>query len=101
MLSPLPFGYLFMPAISVRDIPAPLYESLKVSAAANHRSLAKEVIVALTAHVSTNKNSAQSTPAERAAAIARILAAAPTINKSSKAYLKSEEEILGFGSKGI
>jgi hypothetical protein len=85
----------------VSDIPAPLYESLKVSTAASHRSHAKEVIVALTAHVSANKNNAQSTPAERASAIARILAAAPTINKSSKAYLKSEAEILGFGSKVI
>jgi plasmid stability protein len=90
-----------MPAISIRDVPAPLYESLKVAAAANHRSLAKEVIVALTAHVSANKNKSQSTPAERAEAIGRILAAAPSITKTSKAYLKNEEEILGFGSKGI
>jgi hypothetical protein len=56
-----------MPAISIRDVPTPLYESLKMSAAA----------------------------------IAQILATAPAINKSSRAYLKSEEDILGFGSKGI
>jgi hypothetical protein len=37
-----------MPTTSIRDVSEPLYESLKVAAAANKRSFVKEVIVALT-----------------------------------------------------
>lgn len=36
-----------MPALQVRDFPAPLYEELRSFADANHRSMAQQVIVAV------------------------------------------------------
>jgi hypothetical protein len=62
-----------MPAISIRAIPGPLYESLKATALANHRSLNKEVIVALEAHIRSDSKSPDSKPAERLAAMRQLL----------------------------
>ena len=89
-----------MPAISIRDIPAPLYETLRSKAAENHRSLNKEVIVALTAHVRDGDVAPKVSAAERLAKMQQILGAAPQINKRSKAYRTKEEDILDYGASG-
>ena len=90
-----------MPAISIRDIPAPLYEVLRNKAAENHRSLNKEVIVALTAHV--GDGGAAPPPVSTAARLTtmqKILDTAPRINKRSKAYRTKDDDILGYGASG-
>jgi hypothetical protein len=89
-----------MPAISIRAIPGPLYESLKATALANHRSLNKEVIVALEAHIRSDSKSPDSKPAERLAAMRQLLRKAPAIDKRSRAYRTKEEDILGLSAKG-
>lgn len=89
-----------MPAISIRDIPSPLYETLKASASVNHRSLNKEVIVALEAHAMKAKKAPLLEANERAARMAQILSAAPPIDKLSAAYKISEDDILGYGQAG-
>ena len=89
-----------MPAISIRDIPAPLYETLRVKAAENHRSLNKEVIVAQTAHVRDGGAMSSVSATERLAKMQQILSTAPRINKRSKAYRTKEEDILGYGASG-
>ncbi len=89
-----------MPAISIRDIPSPLYETLKASARANHRSVNKEVIVALEAHVLKGKKAPLLDATERAARMAQILRAAPPIDKLSAAYQIPEDDILGYSPAG-
>ena len=89
-----------MPAISIRDIPAPLYETLRNKAAENHRSLNKEVIVALTAHVRDGGAAPTVSAAERLAKMQQILGTVPRLNKRSKAYCTKEEDILGYGASG-
>ena len=84
-----------MPAISIRDIPAPLYETLRNKAAENHRSLNKEVIVALTAHVRDGGAAPTVSAAERLAKMQQILGIAPRLSKRGKAYRMKEEDILG------
>jgi antitoxin FitA len=44
-----------MPSITVKDIPQELYESLKHSAGANHRSLNKEIIACIERTVGSHK----------------------------------------------
>ncbi len=95
------YQLMTMPAISIRDIPAPLYEVLRNKAAENHRSLNKEVIVALTAHVSAGGALPSVSAAERLAKMQKILGAAPRIDKRSKSYRTKEEDILGYGVSGL
>jgi hypothetical protein len=89
-----------MPAISIRDIPVPLYETLKKSASANHRSLNKEVIVALEAHALKSRKEPILGASERAAMMAQILRTAPPIDKHSADYQMHEDDILGYGPNG-
>lgn len=39
-----------MPSITIKNIPEPLYRAMKAKAAANHRSLNGETLVALESH---------------------------------------------------
>jgi antitoxin FitA len=84
-----------MAAISIRDLPDPLYAQLKARAESHHRSLNKEVLVALTAYVATPLAAPVETAQSRFARVQALLDNAPRIDKESAAYRQTEAEILG------
>lgn len=89
-----------MAVITLRDIPDDLQEFLKADAAANHRSLNKQVITALDEYRALRLQQAavKKTPAEKRAAAAKILA---SIRKNMILDSRSADEILGYNEHGL
>jgi plasmid stability protein len=71
-----------MPTITVKNIPADLYERLKRSAQANHRSINSEVIVCIERAVSYRRVDPEAT-----------LARARALREKTAAYRITDEEL--------
>lgn len=89
-----------MAVMTLRDIPEDLQEFLKADAAANHRSLNKQVIAALDEYRAMKLGQAgqRKTPAQKRAAADRILAA---IQNNITPDTRSADDILGYDAQGL
>ena len=90
-----------MAALTLRDIPEYLQDFLRMDAAANHRSLNKQAIVALDEYRKMRLQAAparRKTPEEKRAVtdkIAAEFAALPVLDN------RSADEILGYDENGL
>lgn len=85
--------------ITVRELPEDLQEFLKADAVANHRSLNKQVIVALDEYRRMRQPSLRphETPQEKMAAVQRLLdEACPKIIRDQR----TDDEIIGYNQHG-
>ena len=89
-----------MAVVTVRDIPNDLQEFLKADAAANHRSLNKQIIVALDAYRAQKQHAGKRkrTPQEKHEAVERIL---ESIRKNIVHDGRTVDEILGYDENGL
>ena len=88
-----------MGTMTVRELPDDLQEFLKADAAANHRSVNKQVIVALQEYREARALSAKpkKTPEEKIAAMNRIRA---DIQRELIHDPRTDDEILGYNEYG-
>ncbi len=88
-----------MGTMTVRELPDDLQEFLKADAAANHRSVNKQVIVALQAYRDARALAAKpkKTPEEKIAAVRLIQAA---IQREMIHDPRTDDEILGYNEHG-
>ena len=89
-----------MAVITVRDLPDDLQEFLKADAAANHRSLNKQVISALDEYRTLKLGQApgKKTPEEKRRAVDKILA---SIQKKMTRDTRTADEIFGYDENGL